>query len=294
MHGVPSEARLVVDGTVGGGGHAAAILARYPEIQLLGVDRDLESLARCRETLKPFEDRVTLVQGTYADLPEHLAAVGWPDKVDAILLDLGVNSHQLDTPERGFSFRFDGPLDMRFQTERSDLPTAAEILQTWDEEEIARILWEYGEERQSRKIARRIVQRRGETPFREIRDLLAILVSVLGPPRRDKIHPATRTFQALRIAVNRELEHLDRFLAGFSSWLRTGGHVAILSFHSLEDRKVKLRFRELAQPEQPWPPAPAILPTLELLHRKAIPASESEAEANPRARSAKLRSARRL
>ncbi len=291
-----SEAKYLVDGTVGGGGHSEAALERYPNVRLLGLDRDLDALAEAGKTLARFGDRVHLRQGSYARLDQHLAAIGWPAQVDGILLDLGVSSHQLDTAERGFSFRMDGALDMRFAQTGEDTPTAADLVNQASEEELTGWFREWGEERQAKRVARAILRWREQERIETTAQLLDCFESVLGSRTpKGRVHPATRCFQALRIAVNREFEHIDAFLARFPTWLVSGGQIAIISFHSLEDRRVKQRLRALATGTDD-PNVPLMDrddPTFSLLHRKPITGSEEEIEQNPRARSALLRAAKK-
>jgi len=287
----PRPGARLVDATVGLGGHAAALLAAAPDASLVGLDVDPDALARAGARLASAGDRVVLRRASYAELRRVLAELGW-DGADAILLDLGVSSLQLDEPARGFSFRADGPLDMRMGP---DAPRdAAEVVNGWAEEDIARVLFEYGEERRSRAIARAIVRAR---PITSTRALAGVVERVLGRGKPG-IHPATRTFQALRIAVNDELAALDRFLADGVDALRPGGRLAILAYHSLEDRRVKETFRRWA--------ADCICPPgvvrcvcgwrarVRELTRRPLPPSPAEVAANPRARSARLRVVERL
>ncbi len=215
----PAAPGLLVDATVGPGGHAEALLEAAPGFTLLGLDRDPRALELARRRLERFGSRVTLLERRFSQLPEVLATRAEPAPA-AILADLGCSSLQLDTPERGFSFRHDAPLDMRMGAHG---PTAADLLAEAEEEELVRILWRYGEERRSRAIARAMVRRRRERPLRTTRDLAELVVEVLGPGRRGRVHPATRTFQALRIAVNDELGELERFLEPAVRSLRPGG-----------------------------------------------------------------------
>ena len=287
----PRPGARLVDATVGLGGHAAALLAAAPDASLVGLDVDPDALARAGARLASAGDRVVLRRASYAELRRVLAELGW-DGADAILLDLGVSSLQLDEPARGFSFRADGPLDMRMGP---DAPRdAAEVVNGWAEEDIARVLFAYGEERRSRAIARAIVRAR---PITSTRALAGVVERVLGRGKPG-IHPATRTFQALRIAVNDELAALDRFLADGVDALRPGGRLAILAYHSLEDRRVKETFRRWA--------ADCICPPgvvrcvcgwrarVRELTRRPLPPSPAEVAANPRARSARLRVVERL
>jgi 16S rRNA (cytosine1402-N4)-methyltransferase len=264
---------VLLDATLGGGGHSALLLEAHPGLQLIGLDRDPTARAAAADRLAPFGDRVTIVATSFGDYT--------PDQpVLAVLADLGVSSPQLDVAARGFSFRGDGPPDMRMNPEAGE--TAAELIDRLEENELADLIYAYGEERLSRRIARRLV---AERPWsgsgRSSGDLAYVIAGCFPPPaRRGRIHPATRTFQALRIAVNDELGQLDRLLQRAPDWLVPGGLLAIISFHSLEDRRVKTAF--LADER------------LERVTRKPLVADEAEAEANPRSRSAKLRLARRL
>jgi len=287
----PRPGARLVDATVGLGGHAAALLAAAPGSQLVGLDHDPEALARAGARLASFTSRVTLRRASYDELRHVLAELGW-DGADAILLDLGVSSLQLDDAARGFSFRADGPLDMRMGPGAPR--DAAEIVNTWAEEDLARIVFEYGEERRSRAIARAIVRAR---PLQSTRQLAAVVERVLGRGRPG-IHPATRTFQALRIAVNDELDALDRFLADGFEALRPGGRLAILAYHSLEDRRVKEVFRRWAAdcicPPGVMPCACGWRARVRELTRRPLRPSATEVAANPRARSARLRVVERL
>jgi 16S rRNA (cytosine1402-N4)-methyltransferase len=276
---------VAVDCTANGGGHSFGLLERSsPDGRVVALDADASALARASERLAPFGDRAQLVHSNFSEL-ESVAAELQLGTVDAILFDLGLSSVQLDSSGRGFSFRYDEPLDMRFDV-TSDEPTAADLLNDSEEEELARILRDYGEERGARRIARTIVQQRATTPFRRTADLVSSVIRVLGPPRR-RIHPATRTFQALRIAVNDELGVLERALDVAVHRLSPGGRLAVISFHSLEDRIVKWRFRGWASDES----SPALV---RIVTKRPLIPSEAEIHANPRARSAKLRVAERL
>jgi 16S rRNA (cytosine1402-N4)-methyltransferase len=287
----PRPGARLVDATVGLGGHAAALLAAAPGAELVGLDHDPAALARAGARLASAGSRVTLRRASYGELRQVLAQIGW-DGADGILLDLGVSSLQLDDPARGFSFRADGPLDMRMGPGAAR--DAADIVNDSEEEELARILFEYGEERRARAIARAIVRAR---PLATTRQLAAVVERVLGRGKPG-IHPATRTFQALRIAVNDELATLDRFLADGVEALRPGGRLAVLAYHSLEDRRVKEAFRR-------WSAdcicPPGVVPCVcgwrarvrDLTRRPLRPSAE-EVAANPRARSARLRVVERL
>jgi 16S rRNA (cytosine1402-N4)-methyltransferase len=258
-----------LDCTVGAGGHAYGLLERSsPDGRLIGLDADPRALELASARLAPFGDRVTLLRRNFADLAELEL-----EPVDAVVMDLGLSSMQLDSSGRGFSFRPDEPLDMRFDPE-ADLPTAAELLNTLAEAELERILREYGEEPRARRVARAINQRR---PLERTGDLVAAVIAALGPVR-GRIHPATRTFQALRIAVNDELGALESGLDAAVHMLTPGGRIAVISFHSLEDRVVKWRFRA-------WSDQGLV----RVLTRKPLQPRAEETQRNPRARSAKLR-----
>jgi 16S rRNA (cytosine1402-N4)-methyltransferase len=263
----------LIDCTLGGGGHSALLLEAHPTLEVIGLDQDPQARAAAAERLAPWKDRVRIVATNFA-------AFGPEPPVQGVLADLGVSSPQLDGGERGFSFRADGPIDMRMNPEAGE--TAAALLDRLEEGTLADLLYGLGEERLSRRIARRLVAERADRPWEE-RTTAELAYAIAGcyPPkaRHGRIHPATRSFQALRIAVNDELGALERLLQQAPDWLVPGGVLAIISFHSLEDRRVKQAFLEDAR--------------LERLTRKPITAGESELEANPRSRSAKLRVARR-
>ena len=269
-----------LDATLGGGGHAEALLERSaPSGRLLGLDADPAAVARVRERLERFGDRAELVRANFRDLQQVAEARDFVP-IQAALLDLGLSSFQLAEADRGFSFQGEQPLDMRFNPTRGE--SAADLLNSLDEAELADIFYQYGEERRSRRVARAAVERRARSPFRTTLDLVETVVRALGP-KRGRIHPATRIFQALRIAVNDELGALREGLRGAAAILAPGGRLAVISFHSLEDRIVKQSF--LAEGEaNGW----------RALTRKPIVASAAEIEANPRARSAKLRVAERI
>jgi 16S rRNA (cytosine1402-N4)-methyltransferase len=284
---------VYVDGTLGGAGHAAQILGRVTDASLIGIDRDPSALENSREVLAAFGDRARLIHGEYGDLARILAELGVA-QVDGILLDLGVSSPQLDTAERGFSFTRPGPLDMRMDPTSG--PTALDLLRDTIASDLADLLFTFGEERHAKKIARLIKEALAADRLHTTIDLANVVAKAIPAieQRKSKIHPATRTFQALRIAVNAELEQLEHFLAGFPDLLAPGGRCAIISFHSLEDRLVKHRFRDLA-----WTTSLPLhlaerageraLPVCELVTRKAVVASDAEIARNPRARSARLR-----
>ncbi len=284
----------IIDGTLGAGGHAAALLeAAGPDGQLLGIDQDPRALALAAERLAPFGERVTLVHGRF-DRMAALAAARGIAAADAILLDIGVSSMHLDDPERGFSFLQDGPLDMRMNPQ-GDAPTAAEVVNTYPEEELADLIWRYGEDRLSRRIARAIVAAR---PLSRTGALAAAIEGVYPRRRTEKIHPATRTFQALRIAVNDELGALERVLPQAVGLLAPGGRLGVITFHSLEDRIVKQAFRLLSTdcicpPEQPVCTC-SHRAVVRLVTRKPLTSDPAEIARNPRSRSAKLRVVEKL
>jgi 16S rRNA (cytosine1402-N4)-methyltransferase len=281
-----------VDGTLGAGGHARGILeACAPDGQLLGLDVDPQALVIARETLAPYEGRLHLAQASHITLNEQLASLKW-NAIDGIVLDLGASSMQFDNPERGFSFLQDGPLDMRFGINAT--MTAEEIVNTFDERELADIIFKYGEDRDARRIARAIIQSR---PLHTTGELVATIEKA-SPRRGDPTHPATQTFQALRIAVNDELAAVEKTLPQAVASLRSGGRCAVISFHSLEDRIVKEYFREQSK-DLVNPPYEKIYQVerkavIKLVNKKPILPSEEEVKDNPRARSAKLRVVEKL
>jgi 16S rRNA (cytosine1402-N4)-methyltransferase len=288
----PQDGGHYVDGTLGAGGHARGILeACAPDGRLLGLDVDPQALAIARKILAPYEHRIHLAQASYTSLSYQLEKIGW-EAVDGIVLDLGASSMQFDTPERGFSFMQDAPLDMRFGPDAPQ--TAADLVNKLSERELADLIYHYGEERDSRKIARAIVEAR---PLHTTREL-ASAIEAVSPRRGDRLHPATRTFQALRIAVNDELASIEAVLPQAVSALRTGGRLAVISFHSLEDRIVKDFMREQSR-DLVNPPYERIYETerkatLKEVNRKPLTSSDEEIQNNPRARSAKLRIAEKL
>lgn len=283
----PRHGGRYVDCTLGAGGHARGILeACAPDGLLLGLDVDPQALALARETLAPYERRVRLVQASHGTLSEQLAAAGW-DAVDGILLDLGASSMQFDSAGRGFSFMVDGPLDMRFGP--NALQSAADLVNTLPEKDLADLIFEYGEDRYSKRIARAIV---GHRPLHTTRELAAVIERA-SPRRGHRLHPATRTFQALRIAVNDELAAVERTLPQAVAGLKAGGRCAVISFHSLEDRIVKDYFREQSR-DRVNPPYEKIYELerkalVKLVTQKPILPGSREIGQNPRARSAKLR-----
>ncbi len=288
----PKPGGNYVDGTLGAGGHAWGILqASEPGGRLLGLDLDPVALAIAGEKLAAFGERAILRQASFATLQEQLNEVGW-ESVDGILLDLGLSSMQLDTPARGFSFQADAPLDMRFDPRNPT--TAADLVNTLQEKDLAGLLYEFGEERRSRQIARAIVRQR---PIRTTKELADIVARANRSSKRG-IHPATRTFQALRIAVNQELDALEQVLPQVVAALRPGGRIAVIAFHSLEDRIVKQYFRLesrdcICPPEQPICTCEHTASLKEIVRRPIRP-NDAEIERNPRARSARLRVAERI
>lgn len=282
-HLQPRAGGLYVDATVGGGGHTEALLrASAPDGRVIGLDWDDEAIAASRERLRGWGDRVELVAADFGQLQDVLTTAGVAG-VDGVIFDLGVSSRQLDEPSRGFSFLRDGPLDMRMSLQTGT--TARELLATASAEELVRIFAEYGEEHRARAIARRIVAERDRQPLETTSQLALLVERVSGPQRGRRIHPATRVFQALRIAVNRELEQLEQGVAAAVAVLKPGGRVAVISFHSLEDRIVKWFFRGEAGRETP---------TLRIVTKKPVIPGDEEMNANPRARSAKLRVAEKI
>ncbi len=271
----PHAGGLYVDGTVGVGGHTAALLGAGAG-RVIGIDRDEAALAHARERLAGAGDRVTLLHADYRDLPSVLAARGIP-VVDGIIVDLGVSSLQLDDASRGFSFRQAGPLDMRM--DRSRGPTLADRLAAVDEATLADIIWTYGEERRSRRVARAIVAARDRGELTDTGALASAARRGAGGGRWQRLDPATRTFQALRIWVNDELAGLENFLEAAAALLAPAGRFAVIAFHSLEDRVVKQTLRRLAGDDAAW----------RLVTRRAVQPDEDEVARNPRARSARLR-----
>ena len=271
---IPRPDGLLIDATLGGGGHSALLLEQHPGLRLIGLDQDATARAAAAERLAPFGDRVSIVATNFAYYEP-------PEPAVMVLADLGVSSPQLDVAERGFSFRLDGPLDMRMNAGGAG-ETAAELMDRLEENELADLIYGYGEERLSRRIARRIKADLKDKGSYEGTAALAYAVAGCYPPkaRRGRIHPATRTFQALRIAVNDELGVLDRLLQQAPDWLEPEGLLGIISFHSLEDRRVKTAFLRDER--------------LQRITRKPVVATEQEEEANPRSRSAKWRVAQRV
>ncbi len=296
----PERGGLFVDGTLGLGGHSEAILEASNETRVIGIDRDPEALSYAAQRLARFGSRFIAMHANFRDITHVLAEAGAND-VSGVLIDLGVSSLQLDSVERGFSFRHDAPLDMRMNAE-SDEATAGDLLESLTEEELARIIFEYGEERRSRRISRWIIERReAGSPIKTTRELAELVARAYGPRKKHEsgLHPATRTFQALRIAVNDELESLAEFIETAVDLLSTDGRFCAISFHSLEDRIVKRTLRRLAgHCECPPRLAPACMcharRAVEILTRRPITPGDTETEENPRSRSAKLRACCKL
>lgn len=272
----PGEGDVIVDATLGLGGHSESILASTGA-RLVGIDRDDEALSRARQRLARFGERATLVKARFSEIEQVVQALGLP-AVAGVLADVGVSSMQIDSADRGMSFRFDGPLDMRMDT--SDGETALDLIERLDDDELADVLYRYGEERRSRRIARCIKMALAEGKLETTLDLRRAVVRAVGPARVGGVDPATRTFQALRVAVNAELDELTALLEAGPRVVAPGGVLAIISFHSLEDRLVKVAMKDRAV----WQP----------LTKKPVVAQPHEIEDNPRARSAKLRAARRV
>jgi 16S rRNA (cytosine1402-N4)-methyltransferase len=286
---------VLVDATLGLGGHTEAVLTRCPQAHVIGIDRDPNALDRSRERLAPFGERVTFVHAVYDEVAEVLADLGLPH-VDGVLFDLGVSSMQLDLRERGFSYAEDAPLDMRMD-DTSEL-TAAEVLNTYPVEELTRILREYGEERFARRIADRVVRERSREPFARSGRLVDLVRDAIpAATRRTGGNPAKRTFQALRIEVNDELDVLRRALPAAINAIGVGGRVVVMSYHSLEDRLTKQVFARGSRSDAP-PDLPVVpdsqQPVLRLLTRGSEQADEAEVAQNPRARSVRLRAAERV
>jgi len=286
---------VVVDATLGLGGHSEALLARFPAVQLVGIDRDESALALSAERLSRFAERTVLTHAVYDELPEVLHSAGLP-RVDGILFDLGVSSMQLDQPQRGFAYSYDAPLDMRMDP--STGPTAADVLNTYAAGELARILRLYGEEKFASKIAAAIVRERAREPFDTSARLVNLVRdSIPAPARRTGGNPAKRTFQALRIEVNAELDVLERAIPAALDALKVGGRIVVLSYQSLEDRITKHAITARATSDVPvdMPFIPAgHEPEFRLLTRGSEMASEAEIQLNPRAASVRLRAAERM
>lgn len=289
----PESGKLILDGTLGGAGHTEMFLKNGASVW--ATDRDPAAIARARELLEPtYGERFTAIHSNFADFPTVLESAGLNLKMNGMFFDLGLSSRQLENPARGFSFMRTGRLDMRFDP---DAPLSAEeIVNKWPEEELVRIIRLYGEDPAAKRIARAIVKRRESKAILLTTELAEVIASVI--PQRGRTHPATKTFQAIRLEVNQELQSLERALEAAPKWLAPGGRLVILTFHSLEDRIVKHFLRDRSQPEWDRPEWPAPRPNpnyqFNLVVRKAIEATEAEIKSNPRARSCKLRVAERI
>ena len=282
---------IYVDGTLGGAGHSSQIAARLTTGRLIGIDRDPVALAAAGKRLEPYKDRVTLVHSNFCEMDRVLEELGISG-VDGILMDLGVSSPQLDDGERGFSYMVDAPLDMRMNNE--DVLTACTVVNTWPQEELKRILYTYGEERYAPQIASAICRRRAEKPIETTLELVDVIRSAMPPAAlREKQHPAKRSFQAIRIAVNDELASVEKVVRDAIPLLNPGGRLAVITFHSLEDRIVKTGMAEAAKGCTCPPNFPVCVcgkkPLVKIISRKPIVSGAEELERNPRARSAKLR-----
>lgn len=288
---------IYLDGTLGGAGHSSQIARRLTEGgRLIGVDRDRTALAAAKERLAPYADRVTLVHSNFAEIDAILASLGIP-AVDGMLFDLGVSSPQLDDASRGFSYMADAPLDMRM--DKDDALTAGEVVNTWPQGELRRILYDYGEERYAPQIAAAICRAREKAPVETTLELVDIIRSAMpAQALREKQHPAKRSFQAIRIAVNDELGAVSRMMQAAVGRLNPGGRLAVITFHSLEDRIVKSEMQQAARGCTCPPEFPVCIcgkkPLVKLVTRKPIVSGPAELEENPRARSAKLRVAEKL
>ncbi len=287
---------IYVDGTLGGAGHSSQIAKRLTTGRLIGIDRDPVALQAAGERLQPYEKNVTLVHSNFCEMAQVLKDLDIPG-VDGILLDLGVSSPQLDDAQRGFSYMADAPLDMRMNNE--DSLTAYEVVNTWSQDELKRILFDYGEERYAPRIAAAICRRREEAPIQTTLELVDVIRSAMPPQAlREKQHPAKRSFQAIRIAVNDELGSVERAMEAAIPLLNPGGRLAVITFHSLEDRIVKNAMAEAAKGCTCPPQLPVCVcgkkPIVKLISRKPIVATDEELDANPRSRSAKLRVCEKL
>jgi S-adenosyl-methyltransferase MraW len=293
----PRPKCVFIDATLGLGGHTVAILDAAANSRVIGIDQDMEAIANAKKRLKRFGKQVTIIHANFSDI-KQIAAEAGVAAADGITADLGVSSLQFDSGSRGFSFRFDAPLDMRMDADSNNM-TGAELLETLSEEEIANLIYEYGEERFSRRIARRIVEKRsaGE-PVKTTRQLAELVERTVRRSPKDKIHPATRTFQALRIAVNRELEILEQFINDSIDLLKKEGRFVVITFHSLEDRIVKQTLQRLSGKCFCPPRIPKCVcgaeKKVEILTKKPVTAGEDEINRNPRARSAKLRACKKI
>ena len=287
---------IYVDGTLGGAGHSGCIVQRLSTGRLIGIDRDPVALEAAGRKLEPYQDRVTLVHSNFCEMAQVVKDLGLSG-VDGILLDLGVSSPQLDDAERGFSYMADAPLDMRMNNQ--DALTAADVVNTWSQDELKRILFDYGEERYAPRIAAAICRRREEAPIKTTLELVDVIRSAMPPQAlREKQHPAKRSFQAIRIAVNDELGSVEKAMQAAIPLLNPGGRLAVITFHSLEDRIVKNAMAEAAKGCTCPPSFPVCVcgkkPLVKLISRKPIVATDAELEVNPRSRSAKLRVCEKL
>lgn len=292
----PERGGIFVDGTLGGGGHSEGILKRLGDGKLYGIDRDGEAIAAASKRLKPFGDKFEAIRGNFFDMQELLGSVG-VTRVDGILLDLGVSSYQLDAPQRGFSYHEEAPLDMRMD-DRANL-TAYDVVNGYSHDELTRIIRDYGEERYAARVASAIVREREKQPIKTTTELADIIkYTIPAANRREGPHPARRTFQAIRIEVNGELEELSAAIQRAHDMLAPGGVLAVITFHSLEDRIVKQTFRTFEHPCVCDPKAPICtcgkVPTASVLTKKPIVPGEEELESNPRSRSSKLRAIEKL
>jgi 16S rRNA (cytosine1402-N4)-methyltransferase len=289
----PVRGEVYVDGTFGAGGYTSAILDKT-DCTVVAIDRDPDAKARAQTLKAKYGDRLVFIQGCFGDVEDLLKSAGF-EKIDGFVLDLGVSSMQLDEARRGFSFRFDGPLDMRMDNTQGQ--SAADVVNSYAEKDLADIIYTYGEERHSRRIARKIVETRREKKFATTAELAEAVRSVVPKSRKDEIDPATRTFQALRIAVNDELGELERALKAATRILNPGGRMVVVSFHSLEDGAVKAFFRALSgdapSASRYRPEIKKEEPAFKVLSKKAVKPSEKETRENARSRSARLRAATR-
>ena len=293
----PQNDQLYIDGTFGFGGYTRAILDHAKTCKLIAIDRDKNVFEDAKAWASQYSDRLTLIHGNFSDIKNHLKNVKGDFGVDGIVVDIGVSSMQIDEAARGFSFRFDGPLDMRM--DQSTGQTAADLVNTLDETELANIIYQYGEERHSRKIAAEIIRVRAEKQFTTTKELVDAIHRVVPKHFKDKIDPATRTFQALRIAVNNELGELTALLNAAKDILNPNGRLVVVTFHSLEDRIVKNFVNDLCKkppsPSRYAPQSDAVFETeFRIINKKPIIASDIDIKANPRARSAKLRAIEKI
>ncbi|MCH5211188.1 MAG: 16S rRNA (cytosine(1402)-N(4))-methyltransferase RsmH [Oscillospiraceae bacterium] len=287
---------IYVDGTLGGGGHSHGILSANDNAEVIGIDRDIEAIAAAKERLREFQDRVTIVNRNFSEIKDILSELGISG-VDGAILDLGVSSYQLDNPDRGFSYMKDAPLDMRMSQTASK--TAYDVINSYSCEELTRIFYEYGEEKWSKRIAEFICEKRKENPLKTTSELVDVIKAAIPKKARlDGGHPAKRVFQAVRIEVNDELSILNEAVKDFVSSLKTGGRIAIITFHSLEDRIVKQTFGELARGCTCPKEFPVCMcgkrPEIKIISKKPVLPSSEETEENSRSKSAKLRIAQKL